>query len=248
MPSFGPFAVGLSPFGLPLWADLLWSPDQGWPFLGTLRPPSRAARSILQGQRAWTQIKATAEEQRTLWLEVGVALMYGKRKENRKGGQKFSEWVQEMFPGLHERTARDALWMAEHFSEVTSALLADLTHPMNIRPWFNDQTTTAALPAELQSIAPVSTPVLPQRDAERVSKVLLRAASGDEESETAKRHVEGLAKKHGLTVEALTEAAAAGAPDTLFAFDPAQVEALQDLRALPIKSWHHFLMPPFLIQ
>ena len=35
-----------------------------------------------------------------------------KDKANRKEGQKFSEWVQEMFPGLTEKTASDAIWWA----------------------------------------------------------------------------------------------------------------------------------------
>ena len=79
---------------------------------------ARAAAFIRKGQRAWTEIKKTAEEQRTLWLEVGVALMYGKVKENRpvtgkdsRGRtkyQKFSLWVAEMFPGLHANEARCA--------------------------------------------------------------------------------------------------------------------------------------------
>lgn len=89
--------------------------------IGTLSPFSgnRLARTfgetrfeaqafIRKGQRAWTAIKATAEEQRTLWLEVGVALMFGKVKENRKPGQKFSDWVTEEFPGLKMRDASDA--------------------------------------------------------------------------------------------------------------------------------------------
>ena len=42
--------------------------------------------------------------------------MYGKQKENRAPGHKFSDWVQEMFPGLcvkHEVSA--ALWYAFDF-------------------------------------------------------------------------------------------------------------------------------------
>lgn len=73
-----------------------------------------ADAGIKRGQRAWTRIKAAAEEQRTLWLEVGVALLYGKNKDNRPKGQKFSEWVQEMFPGLSARYASAAIWATEN--------------------------------------------------------------------------------------------------------------------------------------
>ena len=76
---------------------------------------AHAQESIRTGQQAWKAIKATAEEQRTLWLEVGVALMYGKMDMNRpvvktdsrgrNSYQKFSEWVQGMFPGLTDKAS-----------------------------------------------------------------------------------------------------------------------------------------------
>lgn len=87
---------------------------------------------------AWSQIKATAEEQRVLWLEVGVALMYGKIKENRADGQKFSEWVQEKFPELSMSTVPDAIWFTS-FSTVAVEIPAELTHPQNIRQWYREQ-------------------------------------------------------------------------------------------------------------
>ena len=120
---------------------------------------SSAISGIARGRAAWNTLKATAEEQRTLWLEVGVALMYGKLKENRKVGQKFSEWADEAVPGLTGKATADAIWFAEN-SVVTSELPAGITHPQNIRAWFNEQQAAraldAVLPIDLQNIAPVA--------------------------------------------------------------------------------------------
>lgn len=103
--------------------------------------------------------------------------MYGKDKANR-GGLKFSEWVQEMFPGLGARDASDAIWWASN-SDVTTEIPAGLSHPQNIRQWFNATQTAQAVPEDLQDVAPAATLQLPQRDAERVAKTILRAQSGD---------------------------------------------------------------------
>lgn len=189
----------------------------------------RAEALIRKGQRAWTAIKGTAAEQRFWWLDVGHALIEGKNKANRKEGQKFSEWVQEMFPGLHERAASAAMKWAEE-SETISEIPDDLTHPVAILAWHREQQATQALPEPLQQIAPTSTPKLTQRDAERVAKTIQRASSNDEGAETAQRHVAGLAKKHGLTVPELTEAAKAGAPDTYFRFAPQLQLQLDEFR------------------
>lgn len=139
--------------------------------------------------------------------------MYGKQKENRKAGQKFSEWVQETFPGLGGNDTADAIWFAEK-SGTLPEIPPGLTSPILIRRWFNTQQAAQALPEDLLAIAPAAALSLPQRDAEKVAKVIQRAASGDEGSATAKRHVEGMARKHGVSVEALAEAAKNGAPDT----------------------------------
>ena len=75
--------------------------------------------------------------------DVGTALIEGKDKDNRKVGQKFSEWVQEMFPGLHERAASAAMKWAEE-SETISEIPADLTHPVAILAWHREQQAAAA--------------------------------------------------------------------------------------------------------
>jgi hypothetical protein len=94
---------------------------------------------------------------------VGVALMYGKQKENRAAGQKFSEWVQEKFPGLHQQDASDAIWFAENSNTVLDSC-EGLSHPRRIRAAFNEQQATQALPEDLQTVAPTSTPALDQRE------------------------------------------------------------------------------------
>ena len=113
--------------------------------------------------------------------------MYGKQKENRKVGQKFSEWVQEMFPGLNQDTAADAIWYASN-SVVATEIPADISHPKNIRVWSSAQQNAAALPIDLQDIAPVATaPVMEKRQAEKASKVINRSKSKGEGSATATR-------------------------------------------------------------
>jgi len=181
---------------------------------------AHAQESIRTGQQAWKAIKATAEEQRTLWLEVGVALMYGKIKENRKAGQKFSEWVQEMFPGLSDKTASDAIWWATN-SGVTPEIPEGLSHPENIRKWFNEQAATQTLPTELQETpAPEPTVVLPKATAVKVNKLVHRSTTDDEGSETAARHLKAFARQHGVDLDALVKAAAEGDPDGHHRFDP----------------------------
>ena len=110
--------------------------------------------------------------------------MYGKLAENRPG-QKFSEWVQEIFPGLNQDTAADAIWLASN-SVSTTEIPADLSHPKNIRVWFNEQQATKALPPELLTAPPpVPTASLPKESAVKVNKLAHRAAAGDEGSAIA---------------------------------------------------------------
>ena len=91
-----------------------------------------------------------------LWLEVGVALMYGKQKENREAGQKFSDWVQVMFPGLGTKNdAAAAVWYAAEFPPVVEKdIPTGMTSPRHIREWFNDQQAAQALQAALPADAP----------------------------------------------------------------------------------------------
>ena len=126
---------------------------------------------IIKGQRAWTTIKASAEEQRVLWLEVGVALMYGKIKENREKGQKFSEWVQEMFPGLGGDDTAAAIWYASEFSSTQLEIPEGMSSPQNIRRWFN-----------AQGVVPAPTPELTLETPDRL------VASIEQVGKVAKKH------------------------------------------------------------
>lgn len=139
-----------------------------------------------------------------------MALMYGKIKENRKAGQKFSEWVQSMFPGLDVRVdAAAALWYAsvfQHHVEIPEGI----SHPRNIRDWFNTQETSQALPIDLQETpAPEPTVVLPKATAVKVNKLVHRSTTNDEGSETAARHLKAFAKQE---IKQKQESPLAGAP------------------------------------
>lgn len=184
---------------------------------------------VARGQRAWNRIKATAAEQRELWREVGEALLVGRRMH--KADQKFSQWCKENgFGDMHRKARANAMWWAEVGRDVTPP--ADLTHPTNIRDWFNEQKQTALLPADLSDIQAesIETIELDERSAEKVAKLSRRAKAGDEGSAIAQRHIEAPAKKHNTTVQKLEEAAAVTSPAAYYCFTPAQIEALKEVR------------------
>ena len=134
-----------------------------------------ASRGGTGGKGAWIVLSCP---QTFLVKNFGVALMYGKIKENREKGQKFSDWVQEMFPGLCiKNDVPAAIWFASDFPH-SEEIPAGMSNPRCIRAWFNEQQTTQALPSDLQEITPESALLLPQRDAERVAKVVHRSTSG----------------------------------------------------------------------
>lgn len=216
-----------------------------------ITPARRAAAVIRKGQRAWTEIKATAEEQRTLWLEVGVALMYGKIPENRpvvghQPGrpdrptyQKFSAWVVEMFPGLiHRPTIVDAMWFGAFCTTVVQ-IPPGLTHPTSIRKWADNPTATVDLDAEEEASIPPelkATPA-PTQDAKvdhdtgrLLSKMKNRRSYGGEGADMADRGIKAYAKKHGLTEEELLKAAANAAPDEFYLFPLPLQKQLKDFR------------------
>ncbi|MCK0512465.1 hypothetical protein GO608_015405 [Aromatoleum buckelii] len=111
------------------------------------------------------------------------------RKAN-KADQKFSQWLKAHgFDDIKTNTRADAMWWAGHAAGLRSAD-TELTHPAQLRKWFNEQEKTSSLPEDLQQIdaEKVETIELDQRSTEKVAKVINRAKSGDEGSETAKRH------------------------------------------------------------
>jgi acyl-homoserine lactone acylase PvdQ len=87
---------------------------------------------VLRGKRAWTKIKATAPEMRQLWREVGEALLVGRREH--RADRAFAQWVRENgFEDMDRRVRADAMWLAENWSEVSTAWTPDLTHPTHMR-------------------------------------------------------------------------------------------------------------------
>ena len=186
---------------------------------------------VARGQRAWHRIKATAAEQRELWREVGEALLVGRRMH--KSDKLFGQWVKEHgFDDIKPRTRSAAMWLAETYSAMVADYPPEITHPVALQEWFNEQQHTALLPADLSDIQAesIETIELDERSAEKVAKLSRRAKAGDEGSAIAKRHIEALAKKHNTTVQKLEEAAAVTSPAAYYCFTPAQIEALKEVR------------------
>ena len=190
----------------------------------------RAAAFIRRGQRAWTEIKKTAEEQRTLWLEVGVALMYGKLKENRDG-LKFSEWCNQKFPGIDTKNdVPAALWFASDFPS-GKEIPAGMSSPQHIRQWFNEQQDIEASPIDGPEIAVAPAPKFAAlRDATKFIKLDQRAESGDEGADTADRMRRAVAKAHDTTVEDLRKEAARVDPDSAYRFSPSLQLSIDRMR------------------
>ncbi len=70
---------------------------------------------------------------------------------------KFSEWVEQSFPGLSMSTVPDAIWWVD-FSTAAVEVPADLTHPQNIRQWHREQQPPAAPPWFNADAAPEPAP------------------------------------------------------------------------------------------
>jgi hypothetical protein len=183
--------------------------------------------AVFAGQRAWLQIKKSAGQQREWWRIVGQALLVGRKLH--KADQKFSQWCKEMgFGDMDRRIRADAMWFAQSGVCPTDT---SISAPTEIRRWFNEQQQTSSLPDDLKEVEVTKAVELDQRSAEKVAKVANRAKSGGEGSDQAKRQLDAMAKKHGVTPEELETASAHSAPATYFQFSPAQVEALEEVRA-----------------
>ena len=183
---------------------------------------------VTRGQHAWSRIKATAAEQRELWRQVGEALAYGRAMH--PSDQKFSQWCKDNGFDMSRKARADAMWWASVYSDYAPP--EGLSHPSNIRESYNEQQSQAALPDDLKdtSITTQPVPSMDTRTAEKVGKLARRAESKDEGSEIAKRHIEALAKKNGVSTEELTEAASIQAPKAFYQFTPSQLELLSELK------------------
>lgn len=196
---------------------------------------------ITRGQLAWSRIKATAAEQRELWRQVGEALLVG--KEQNPSNQGFGKWCDEygfgIEDGMSAQLRSDTLWLAYNWGAVMYFLKDSsyrhgntaLTDPKNIRQWYRDYIREGDLPESLQDLPIEAKPTvtLDQRSAEKLAKLINRSTSGDEGSETAKRHVESIAKRHGVSSEELKEVVANTAPNEFFQMSVRQLEYIQDL-------------------
>ncbi len=191
---------------------------------------------ITQGQRAWTRIKTTAAEQRELWRLVGQALSVGRRSN--PSNQGFSKWCQEMGFDMDAPTRSDAMWWASYDDPKTAP--SETSHPTTLRKWYRENQLISTLPEDLQT-AEIETKVVPTMDAraaEKVGKLARRAASNDEGSDVAQRHLDALAKKHGVSSDDLKEAASVQAPTSFYQFTPSQLEMLEEFRVNVMATVH----------
>jgi hypothetical protein len=135
-----------------------------------------------------------------------------------KADRQFSLWCTGMgFGDMDRRDRAAAMWYVKYETAVEVALKArevsqsetptELTHPRWIQEWYAKYLAEARLPAELKELEVTAKPTvtLDQRSAEKLAKLINRSTSGDEGSETAKRLVENIAKKHGVSSEELKE-------------------------------------------
>jgi hypothetical protein len=156
---------------------------------------------ILRGQRAWGKIKATAQEQRELWREVGEALLVGRRIH--KSNQAFGKWLVEYgFDDIKYATRADSMWLAEQDRAVFQSLDNEITHPVAVRQWHRENVKPAyVLPLDLADLN--ATPVPPTvqldtRSAERIAKTIHRSKSNNEGADAM-----WLASNWSSTVESL---------------------------------------------
>ena len=129
--------------------------------------------------------------------------------------QEFGLWCHAAgFGDMDRRERAAAMWYVQHEMAVEVALKSlshggstgtELTHPRRIQEWYSKWRAEFYTPTELKDLTITEKPsvTLDQRSAEKLAKVINRANSGDEGSETAKRHVESIAKKHGVSSEEL---------------------------------------------
>ena len=99
---------------------------------------------IAKGQRAWTRIKATAEEQRVLWLEIGNALAVGRMKN--PSNQDFGKWCTAAgFGDMKVRTRSAALQFAALRPEVTAGFGDMKVRTRTADLWFAANCSTATV-------------------------------------------------------------------------------------------------------
>lgn len=199
---------------------------------------------VARGQAAWSHIKATAEQQREAWRDIGEALLVGRKLH--KSNKLFGQWVKDHgFDDMDQRDRSAALWLADNWVAINARCVdKNLSHPRRIREFLMNEPEVKweeKLPgvqdpvqAELADIQVKTVSTLDldpdSREAVSLAKKITRSRAGDEGSPLAERAVEAFAKQKGVTVKEVERKVAQAAPATLYQFTPAQVEMLDSIR------------------
>lgn len=104
--------------------------------------PRRRALSRGRSDRARECREESETEHRRWWLEVGSALLVGKRLN--KTDHLYSEWVKAHgFEDMGRKTRQSAIWFAKN-RELLGDLPDGMANPATIRQWSNRQKTMAS--------------------------------------------------------------------------------------------------------
>lgn len=112
------------------------------------------------------------------WLKIGRGLNIGRAKY--KSDKEFGQWVKTraVFKAVpHKEVRYAAQWLATNWFLLGDGLPVDreLTHPQNIRKWFNEQ-QLAATPDPIDHLPPTSASLTEaSRRAENIAKVFPKA-------------------------------------------------------------------------
>jgi hypothetical protein len=146
---------------------------------------------------------------RQLWREVGEALLVGRREH--RADRAFAQWVRENgFEDMDRRVRADAMWLAENWSEVSTAWTPDLTHPTHMRAAhrealeatrplpFPDLDLEASEVAASGEAADIARAVPGHR---KVSKLQAHVERGGFEGANAQRQLDKMAARIGMPTE-----------------------------------------------
>ncbi len=153
----------------------------------------RVGLAILsRGVRAWTQIKATSAEQRSLWRSVGQALRYGRQLH--PSNQAFGAWCTEQgFGDMDRRVRADAMWLAENWHSLSNDWTTAASHPTVIRSEVKGTSDTPPspdlalpVPSKLTAGIEVVAPI-----AKTVNKLAAMAERGEGQEAATARSADG---------------------------------------------------------
>lgn len=104
--------------------------------------PVRRALSRGPDDRARERRKQSQSQHRGWWLEVGKALMVGKRLN--KTSHLYSAWVKEHgFEEMGRKLRQNAIWFSEHI-ETLGDIPDGMANPATIRQWARGQRTAVS--------------------------------------------------------------------------------------------------------